>query len=164
MHPDYLMQGIQYSDRLYGEYQGPAVSHGQWIGEAFSFIKGDCGDQRGFVYAVGNVGTPQIRHYASKHDLPTFIGVLPPDRLEDEVATKCSLYILVTRDAKEMICPAHKDAVRENQALVSCAENADVYSLVRTYYSGGAPMLWIYRYNQCQPAALAPTGSIALFK
>jgi 4-amino-4-deoxy-L-arabinose transferase-like glycosyltransferase len=145
MHPDYLMQGIQYSDRLYGEFQGPAVSHGQWIGEALSFIKHDCRDKQCIVYTVSNVGTPQIRHYSKEHGIPILIGEIPPRRLENNVVDKCSIYILISQDAKQMICPQHKDAIRDNRVLVSFAENSKEYKLVKTYYSGHFPMLWIYK-------------------
>jgi hypothetical protein len=147
MHPDYLMQGIRYSERLYGEYQGPAVSHGQWIGEAFSFIRRDCPERRAFVYTVGNVGAPQIRYYAKKYGIQAFVGQLPPADLKASVTSACNVYVLITRDSKEMVCPSHKNAIADNKALVAFVEKSDAYSPVSVFHSGGIPMVWVFRHQ-----------------
>jgi hypothetical protein len=145
MHPDYLMQGIQYSDQLYGEFQGPAVSHGQWIGEALRDIKQDCGGRQALVYTVTDVGTPQILYYSKKYDIPALVGEIPPVNLAEQSAATCNVYILMSRDAKEMICPAHQNAIRDNKALVSFLENATEYALTKTYGASRFPMVWVYK-------------------
>jgi hypothetical protein len=139
LHPDYLMQGIEYSGRLYGEFQGPAVSHGQWIGEALSYVRQDCQDREPVVYAVSDVGTPQIRHYAEEYGVAVRIGEVPPADTERDNA-----YVLISRDARQMICPDHKTAITRNATLVAFADHSAEYALVRTYYSARFPMLWIY--------------------
>jgi hypothetical protein len=164
IHPDHLMQGIRYSDRLYGEYQGPAVSHGQWIGEAFSFIKQDCQDRRAFVYAVDNVGTPMIRYYAKKHGIQAFVGELPPADLKTSVTNACNVYVLITRDSKEMICPFHKNAIEDNKALVAFVEESDVYSPVRVFRSGGIPMVWVFRHRLPEGPDSIPASSEELLE
>jgi len=162
IHPDHLMQGIRYSDRLYGEYQGPAVSHGQWIGEAFTFIKQDCQDRRAFVYAVDNVGTPQIRYYAKKHGIQAFVGELPPADLKTSVTDVCNVYVLITIDSKKMVSPFHRSAIEDNKALVAFVEESEAYLPVKTYHSGNVPMLWVFRHRLSENPASISTHDVGL--
>jgi hypothetical protein len=145
MHPDYLMQGIGYSDKLYGEFTGPAVSHGQWVGEALRYIREDSRGKQPIVYAVTNTAMWQIRHYSAEYGVRPLLGEVPPVHLGRHTAAQCGVYILITRDAKEMVCPGHEDAVRENRSLVSLVENSREYALVKMYYSGCFSMVWVYK-------------------
>jgi hypothetical protein len=158
MHPDYLMQGIRYSDKLYGEFMGPAVSHGQWVGEALRYIREDARGKQPIVYAVTNMAMWQIRHYSAEYGVRPLIGEVPPVRLGRHTVAQCSVYILITRDAKEIVCPVHEDAVRENRSLVSLAENSREYALVKTYYSGCFSMVWVYKSIASRQALSAGGG------
>jgi hypothetical protein len=147
MHPDYLMQGIRYSDKLYGEFTGPAVSHGQWVGEALRYIREDARGKEPLVYTVTNVTQDQIRHYSGKYGIRPLLGEVPPVRLGRHTVARCSVYILITRDAKEIVCPGHTNAIPENRSLVTFVEKAREYTPVKTWYSGGFPMVWVYKRN-----------------
>jgi hypothetical protein len=145
MHPDYLMQGIRYSSKLYGEFQGPAVAHGQWAGEALRYIQEDSRGKQPIVYARVDEGTWAVRHYAARYGVRALMGEIPPVRLGSKAAVRCSVYILITRDALGRVNPGHEDAMQTNPSLVSFAENAREYALVKTWYSGNFPMVWVYK-------------------
>ena len=140
------MLGIQYNDKFYGEFQGPAVSHSQWIGEALAFIKEDAGDSQPIINIFDDIGRTQIIHYARKNGLrDIYIGI--PRTLPGHVPYSRSRprYIVINQDAKRLIAPLHRAAVAKNRQLVSFAENSQDYSIVKTFHSGDFLMIWIYR-------------------
>ncbi len=148
MHPDYPMTGIHYSHRFYGDFQGPAVSHGQWIGEAMDFIAQDSIGHPPRVLVFDAFWMSQIAYYAGKYGLP------PPVRLScfssPEDAWGSFDYILMNRDARQMVAPLVPDGIEKNRVLVDWVNTRDSLDLVKTFYSGTFPMVWVYKVQSQQ--------------
>jgi len=140
MHPDYLMQGIQYGEKFYGEFQGPAVYHGQWIGEAFEFIKKDSDGKEPSILIFRELSVPQIRHYADKYTLRDITVNIPDKEAESRID-----YVVLNQDAKRVFSPFHTLAISDNRRLVSFLDNSKEYRVVKTFSSDGFPMLWVYK-------------------
>ena len=146
MHPDYLMQGIHYGEKFYGEFQGPAVSNGQWIGEAFEFIKKDSGAEGPSILIFQGLSAPQIKYYANKYDLKD-IAMNIPQKTDTETASRID-YVVLNQDAKRIFSPFHKLAIRDNRRLISFLEDSKEYRIVKTFSSGGFPMVWVYKRSR----------------
>jgi len=145
IHPDYLMLGVQYGDIFYGEFQGPAVSHGQWVGEAFEFIQNDSGGQSCRVYIFEDIATPQIKYYSRKHrNIKVIFGKPLTSSVKSLDAIKEKVYIVLNQDAKRLIAPYHQKSIERNKELVSFVENSKKYHVAKIFYSGSFPMLWVY--------------------
>lgn len=143
IHPDYLMLGIQYGDKLYGEFQGPAVSHAQWTGDAMRFVRKDAEGKDPYVLIFDDIGVPQIRYYAIKYKLHNITNKVP-DKSALHPSPRID-YIILNQDAKRMIAPLHKNTMIKNMELVSYVENSKEYELLKTFSSGDFPMVWVYK-------------------
>lgn len=132
IHPDYLMSGIEYGKIFYGEFQGPAVSHGQWIGEALKYIRERSGNEDPKVLISADPNTPQIRYYAMKYGL---------HRLAFDGDVRDADYVVITEDAKRMRAPLHPQNVEKHKPLIRFMESAKDYDLIKTFSSGSFPMI-----------------------
>jgi hypothetical protein len=145
VHPDYLMGGIQWSEALYGEFQGPAVSHGQWIGEALEFIRADAGAVDPLVLMFRDAGEPQAAFYAAQAGL----GRVDHSAWADPVARPWALanarYAVRGQDAVRLHSPLHRATVPLNAALVAAVRPPSPFRLVRTFGPAAFPMVWVFR-------------------
>lgn len=139
MHPDYLMLGIDYSEWLYGDFQGPAVSHGQWVGEALALVRKDspaANDPNVLVF--GGFASEQVMAYARRYGLRS---VFDGSQLHERgIAHGQVDYLLVNQD-----CLRHSEEQRINKVLLRLAADPLAFRVIATFRSGPFPMLWVYR-------------------
>jgi hypothetical protein len=145
VHPDYLMGGIQWSEALYGEFQGPAVSHGQWIGEALEFIARDARGADPMVLMFRDAGAPQTAFYASRVGL-THVDV---SAWADDASRAWLLprarYVVLGQDALRLFSPLHQQTVPLNAELASVVRPPSPFRLVKAFGPAAFPMVWVYR-------------------
>lgn len=138
-HPDYSMLGIDYSERLFGDFQGPAVSHGQWVGEAIVFVRRDWdGAREPNVLVFGGFASEQVMSYARRERLASvFDGSQIRERGigHDEID-----YLIVNQD-----CLRHPEEGRINRLLLRLAADRAAFRPAATFRSGPLPMVWVYR-------------------
>ena len=70
----------------------------------------------------------------------------PPTFEEEKINTiKGKIYLILNQDAKKLVAPCHRHTIEKNKELVSFAEKSKDYKIVKTFYSGAFPMMWIYK-------------------
>lgn len=141
VHPDYLMSGIHYGDRVYGDFQGPAVSHGQWIGEALGLIRADTLGSDPVVVVPNGYVPAQAEHYARRYGLGRVhtAKILSGVQSHREEVLASVQYAVINQD-----CLRHQRGRRVNRLLLRVREDPS-FSLVATFRSGHLPMVWVYR-------------------
>lgn len=147
MHPDYPMTGIHYGERFYGEFQGPAVAHGQWIGEGLRVIADDAGGKPVRVLAFEDMNQSQLIFYSRREGLPEPLKL--SSFAHPEEAWGQFDYVLLNQDSRRLISPQHPYNLEINEPLVRHVdENPDRLELLQTFYSGRFPMVWVYRVRE----------------
>lgn len=139
MHPDHLMVGIHYGDRFFGEFSGPAVSHGQWTGEALEYIRDRCGPRQPVILIYEKWGPRQVEMYAERLGLRRlYRGYDLPRRGVDELT-----HLVVNQDSyREWLWRGR--AKGQNSLLNRLARESGRFRLVKTFSSGTFPMVWVY--------------------
>ncbi len=136
-HPDHLMTGIRYGERTYGDFAGPAVSHGQWVRAALEHVRRDARRDDSVVLVPLGYAPRQIDHYASRLGL---LEVHSADRLRHGVHPRQVEYVVVSHDVL-----AHADGLRFNQALLRLLTTPGLFEPLATVRSAGFPMARVWR-------------------
>lgn len=136
-HPDHLMGGIRYGARFYGDFAGPAVSHGQWVLEALEQVRRDAG--RGDVFVVVPVGYAprQVGFYAERLGLSR---VHTADQLRHGLNPRQVDYVVVSHDV-----PAHQEGRQQNRALLRLADDTARFRELAGVRRAGFPMARIWK-------------------
>lgn len=136
-HPDHLMGGIRYGARLYGEFAGPAVSHGQWVREALERVRHDAGRGEAVVLVPLGYAPRQVALYSARLGLAE---VHTPDRLKRGLNPRDVEYVVVSHEVL-----AHAEGRRLNGALLALAADGKAFRLLSTVRSGGFPTATIWK-------------------
>jgi hypothetical protein len=144
------MTGIRYGARLYGDFAGPAVSHGQWVREALECVRDDAG--RGDVVVVVPLGYAhrQVALYAGRLGL---VSVHTADRLRHGVNPRSVEYAVVSNDVL-----AHEEGRQLNLGLLRLIEDGTQFQHLATVRSAGFPMARIWK-RRSEGAGLAAQPS-----
>ncbi len=146
VHPDYLMLGIRYSHRLYGEFQGPAVSHGQWIGEGLAYIIEDYGSGDVAVLVHEGPAQMQIRYYGNRYGIRDLYHL--GDFSDPEEALKTIDYVLYSEDARRLTAPLLSLNIERNRALMEWVDTEERLVPIHVFRSGDFPLVHILRVNR----------------
>lgn len=136
-HPDHLMTGIRYGPQLYGDFAGPAVSHGQWVLEALERVRRDAGRGDAVVVVPLGYAPRQVAFYSARLGLRR---VHTADRLRHGVNPRSVEYVVVSHDVL-----THAEGRRFNRALLSIVADATQFRPLATVRSSGFPMARIWK-------------------
>jgi 4-amino-4-deoxy-L-arabinose transferase-like glycosyltransferase len=149
-HPDYLMLGIRYGERLYGDFQGPAVSHGQWVRAALQRVHADAGGADPVVVVPAGYAPGQVEHYARRLGL---------SRVHTTAALKRGLnprhveYAVVSHDVL-----VHAEGRQHNGALLRLAADSARFREVATLRSSGFAVARVFRRVRADAPRAASDG------
>lgn len=136
-HPDYLMLGIRYDSRLYGDFQGPAVSHGQWVKEALERVGALAGGTDPVIVMPSGYAPKQIEHYAARLGLSQ---VHTAGALKHGVNPRQVEYAVVSHDVL-----AHAEGRQHNGALLQLTSDSTRFREVAALRSSGFVVARIWR-------------------
>lgn len=150
-HPHHLMTGIRYGQQFYGEFAGPAVSHGQWAREALKCVHDDAWQSNPVVLVPLGYAPRQVELYAARLGLAQ---VHTPDRLRRGVNPRSVDYIITSHDML-----ANSEGVRLNGALLRLVADGTQFCALATVHAAGFPIARIwkrYRPEAGNPGPAAP--------
>ena len=148
-HPDYLIDGIQYGPRFYGQFQGPAISHGQWVKEALQCIRidADGGPANVIVFeTVDDAAWDQLLYYAGPEGatLNVYGNFAGPDE-----ALEWADYVLFHYEGMYPM-PAG-DTPRRNGPLLHLIASRGEIRKFKTFGPPRFPLATVYRVDSSSP-------------
>lgn len=136
-HPNHLMAGIRYDPRLYGDFSGPAVSHGQWVLEALERVKHDGAPPNAVLVVPTGYAPRQLAHYAERLG---FRRLHTPDQLKHGLNPREVDYLVISHDVL-----AHEEGRRQNHALLRLAADGAQFHELAAIERSGFPMVRIWK-------------------
>ncbi len=136
-HPDHLMGGIRYGARLYGEFAGPAVSHGQWVSEVLQRVRDDASAPDVAVLVPLGYAPRQVALYSARLGLTQ---VHTPDRLKRGLNPRDVDYVVVSHEVL-----AHAEGRRLNGALLALVADAGAFRQLSAVRTAGFPTATIWK-------------------
>lgn len=147
-HPDYLMLGARYSQRLAGDFQGPAVSHGQWVREALEWVRADAGGGDPLVVVPAGYAPRQVEHYAGRLGLSR---VHDASQLKHGVSPRGVDYAIVSHEVL-----VHAEGRRQNAPLLRLVEEPGGFRLAASLRSSGFVTARVWRRVAPRPGPSLP--------
>lgn len=136
-HPDHLMGGIRYGAKLYGEFAGPAVSHGQWVPEALQRVRDDASGRDVVVLVPLGYVPRQVALYSARLGLSQ---VHTPDRLRRGLNPRDVDYVVVSHEVL-----AHAEGRRLNGALLALVADGGAFRQLSAVRTSGFPTATIWK-------------------
>lgn len=147
-HPDHLMLGIRYSQLLYGDFQGPAVSHGQWVRAALEWVRADAAGSDPVVVVPAGTAPRQVAYYSARLGLSR---VYSATDLKRGVSPRSVQYAIVSSEPL-----AHEEGRLQNAALTRLVAQPGPFGVAGALRSSGFVTARVWRRLPAEPRPGSP--------